>query len=165
MLIPKVDGGFRGIVLVKVLWKAFWGVINQRIGAAVRFHDVLHSFWAGQGAGTAVLEAKFLRQLAEIMDEVLYEVFLDLWDACDLLDREQYMEILVGFRVGPRMERILRNYWDHLSMVARVGRYCGTLFKGHRGVTQCDPLSPTIFDMVFDVVIHHWVTLVAEEER
>ena len=45
-------------------------------------------------------------------------------------------------------------------MVARVGRYYGTPFKGPQGVTQGGPLSPTIFNMVVDAVINNWVTLV-----
>ena len=35
------------------------------------------------------------------------------------------------------------------------GGYYGTGFKGARGVTQGDPLSPTIFNMVVDVVVCH----------
>ena len=48
-------------------------------------------------------------------------------------------------------------------MVARAGGYLGTGFKGERGVTQGYPLSPTIFNVVVDVVVRHWVTLAVEE--
>ena len=33
---------------------------------------------------------------------------------------------------------------------------------GARGVTQGDPLSPTIFNVVVDAVVFHWVTLARE---
>ena len=49
-------------------------------------------------------------------------------------------------------------------MVARSGRYYGTSFNVHQGVTQGVPISPTTFKMVVDVVICHWVTLVSGEE-
>ena len=47
-------------------------------------------------------------------------------------------------------------------MVARVGGYFGVAFKGARGVTQGDPLSPTIFYVVVDVVVRHLVTVMVE---
>ena len=55
------------------------------------------------------------------------------------------MEIIVGYRVGPQTDSILRYYWDQLSMVARSRRYYGTLFKCHVGVTQRYLLSTIIF--------------------
>ena len=39
------------------------------------------------------------------------------------------------------------------------GGYYITCFKGARGVTQGNPLSPTIFNVVVDVVVRHCVTL------
>ena len=45
-------------------------------------------------------------------------------------------------------------------MVARVGGYYGTAFKGERRVTQGYPLYPTIFNVVVDVAVHHWVARV-----
>ena len=52
-------------------------------------------------------------------------------------------------------------------MAARAGRYYGAAFKGARGVTQGDPLSPTIFNVVVDAVVRHWVAVMGEgaEER
>ena len=48
-------------------------------------------------------------------------------------------------------------------MVAWAGGYYRTGFKGARGVTQGDPLSPTIFNLVVDAVVRHRVTLALEE--
>ena len=48
-------------------------------------------------------------------------------------------------------------------MVARVGHYYVTPFKGHQGVAQGDPLPPppTIFKTVVDAMICPLVMLVA----
>ena len=48
-------------------------------------------------------------------------------------------------------------------MVARVGSYYGKGFKGGRGVTQGDPLSPTIFNVVVDAVVRHWLKIATQE--
>ena len=51
-------------------------------------------------------------------------------------------------------------------MVTRVGGYYGTASKGERRVTQGDPLSPTIFNVVVDAVVPHWVTgVIADVEE
>ena len=92
-------------------------------------------------------------------------IFLDLHKAYDALDRSRCLEILEEYGVGPRARELLRNYWHRLTMVARAGGYYGTAFRGERGVTQGDPLPPTIFNVVVDAVVRHWVTgFLAESE-
>ena len=91
-------------------------------------------------------------------EEVLYVIFMDLNKAYDTLDSSRSLEILKGYGVGERVRRLLREYWNKSTMVARAGGYYGTGFKGERGVTHGDPLSPTIFNVVVDAVVRHWVT-------
>ena len=45
-------------------------------------------------------------------------------------------------------------------MVTKSGGYFGRPFKGYQGVTQGDTPSPTIFNVVVDAVIRHWVKMV-----
>ena len=111
------------------------------------------------------LEAKLLHQLAALREEVLYVIFLDLHKAYGALDRSRCLEILDGYGVGTQARGLLKTYWRRLTMVARAGRYYRTAFGGERGVTKGDPLSPTIFNVVVDVVVQHWVTgVIAEAE-
>ena len=65
-----------------------------------------------------------------------------------------------GYIVGYWARRILHAYWNRLQAVARAGGYYGEGFQGFWGVTQWDPLSPTIFNLVVDAVVRHWVLLV-----
>ena len=90
-------------------------------------------------------------------------MFLDLTKAYDALDRSRSLEILEGYGVGQQVRRQLREYWNKSTMVARAGGYYGTGFKGERGVTHGNPLSTTIFNVVVDAVVHHWVKLAVEE--
>ena len=53
----------------------------------------------------------------------------------DALDRSRSLEILKGYGVGERVHRMLREYWERMTMVARAGSYYGKGFKGERGVT------------------------------
>ena len=84
-------------------------------------------------------------------------IFLDLTKAYDALDRSRCLGILEGYGVGPGARRLLQNYWRRLTMAARAGGHYGKAFKGARGVTQGDPLSPTIFNVLVDAVVRHWI--------
>ena len=92
-------------------------------------------------------------------------IFLDLKKAYDASDRSRCLEVLEGYGVGPRARGLLQTYWRRLTMVARAGRYYRTVFRWEIGLTQGDPLSPTIFNVVVDAVVQHWVTgVIAEAE-
>ena len=88
-------------------------------------------------------------------EEVLYNIFLDLHKDYDALDRDRCLGILTAYRVGPRFTRPLWRYWYHLTMMSLDGGQFGTQFNGFCGVTQVDPLSPTIFNIVVYAIIWH----------
>ena len=83
----------------------------------------------------------------------MYIIFLDLHKAYDALYSSRFLEILEGYGVGPRYFRVLWTYWDKKGMVVRAGGYYWSAFQGSRGMTQEDLLSPTIFNVVVDVVV------------
>ena len=43
--------------------------------------------------------------------------------------------------------------------------YYGAPFCGERGVTQDNPLSSTILNLVVDAVVHHWESLLVKEQE
>ena len=87
-LIPKVKCDYRGISLLKMVWKVVAGILNFRLTASITYHDFIHRFRAGRGTGTATLKAKLFHQLAAMREEILYVIFLDLHKAYDALDRD-----------------------------------------------------------------------------
>ena len=51
-------------------------------------------------------------------------------------------------------------------MAERAGGYYGTTSKEEQEVTQGDPVSPTIFNVVVDAILRHWVTgVIADAEE
>ena len=103
----------------------------------------------------ATLRAKLLQQLAVLRKEVLYVIFLDLHTSYGALDRDICLEILEGYGVGPRAFRILQKYWGQLRMFTGAGGHYGLALQGFRGVTQGEPLSLTIFNVVMDTMAIH----------
>ena len=67
VLIPKgASGDFRGIGLVKVIWKAVTSLMNRRIVEAIKFHYVLQGFWAGRETGTDIIEVNMLQHITSM---------------------------------------------------------------------------------------------------
>ena len=93
-------------------------------------------------------------------------IFLGLHKVYDALYRSSCLEILEGYGVGPQARRFFRTYWRRLNMVARAGGYYGTALQGACGLTQGNPIFPTIFNLVVDAVVRHWVTgVIADAEE
>ena len=67
--------------------------------------------------------------------------------------------------MGSWANYILRKYWDRLQMVACAGGYYGRCLRVTGDVTQGDPLSPAVFDIVLDAVVCNWIMLVAGGAR
>ena len=100
ILLPKGNGEFRVIGIIEVIWNTASGMINLHIWAKIIYHDVLHSLWAGRGMGTDSLKIKLLQQLMEMREEVLYKVSLDLCKACDALNWQQCLNIIIVYILG-----------------------------------------------------------------
>ena len=81
VLLPKGNGEFQVILLLKFIWKTVLGVVNHQIGVAVNFYNTLHGLWVVRGTGTNFLEANLLHQLIAIREEVLYKILIDLQKA------------------------------------------------------------------------------------
>ena len=156
VLIPKGDGvEFRGVGLVKVLWKTMTVILNLHFTSAICFHRFLHGFWEVRSAGTTALKSKLIQYITAMREAVLYEIFLNLHKYYDALDCYKCLEILVSYGLVPRALRLLWTYWGWITIVDKSRVYYEPLFKGFHGVTQGDPLSPTIFNVVVDSVMSH----------
>ena len=145
VIIPKGgDTDFREIGLVEVLWKAISGIINLWISSSIQFHEALHGFFVGIGTWNATLEGKLLQHLIDMRDTVLHSIFFDLCKAYNTLDRDRRLDILAGYGVGTGTLRIMWTYWVRIQMAEKSGGHCRPIFQSHRGLTQGNPLSPTI---------------------
>ena len=114
--------------------------------------------------GKSTLKVKLLQQFLAMREEFLHTIFLDLLKAYDALDSSRCLDILEGYGVCPMALRLFLSYWDLLQMVARAGGGYGEILRGERGVMQGDPLLPTIFNVLVDVVVRQWESLVAERD-
>ena len=82
----------------------------------------------------------------------------------DALETEKCLEFLEGCRLVPKTRRQVRTYWYILTVVYCAGRYYVMLFKGYQGMTQGELISLTIFNVVVDKLVCHWISVLVGEE-
>ena len=151
VLISKGGRNYSGIGLVEVVWKAIAVILNFCFTDSISYHKSLHEFRAGSGTGT--LELKILQQVTSMREEVLHVIFLYLHKAYNTLDRSRCLEILEVYVVGTRALRLFRRYCERLQMVAWEGGYYGEPLCGEIGIMQGNPLLPTIFNVVVEILV------------
>ena len=141
------------IGLVEVLWKVCSVVVSLSLKRSVVLHDTLRGLREGRRVGTDTLEAKLAQNLAGVAHKPLFQVFLDVCKAYSSLDRGQFLVILRGCMLGLNLDRILKNYRKRHMIVSMSGMCLGTVFWALIGVTQSNPASLMIFNIVVDAVV------------
>ncbi len=162
VLIPKGGGDYRGIGLLKPIWKVIERVMDHRL-EVIALHDSLHGCRNGRGTGTAVIKAKLTQQLAHIEQAPFYGVFINLRKAFHAMDWEWCLFMLEGHGIGPSMRCLIRHFWDEATNVCRASGNYGTPFKTGRGVTQSGPLSAKLFNVMVDAVVREWLQILQDK--
>ena len=77
------------------------GILNQHLMEAIQFHNKLHVLRTVRGTGTVSLESNLLQNLVAMRGEVVYEIFLDFYNAYDALYYVCCLGITTAYCVGP----------------------------------------------------------------
>ena len=152
-LVSREGGGVRGVSLGGVICKLCTFIINIRLCSDITIQYSLHGFIQGWGTGTSKLEEKLAQQLVGICHKPLFQVFLDVQNACGSIYGERYMEIIKDCGLGTQLRRLLQRFWEDRAVVTKAGMcYVRQLNMGI-GVTQGVLVCPTVFNIVVGAVV------------
>ena len=145
--------GYICIGLVELILKLCASIMNNFLRSSVTLHNSLHGFMQGRGVGKATLEANLSPKLAGLLHETLFQVLLDLLSSCESLERGGYVGIIRDCGLWPNIRRLLQRFWNEQAAVPKARRYYVHLFLTERGVTQGDPVYPTVFNILVESVV------------
>ena len=128
-------------------------MVHCRLKGKVDLYDSLHGFRKGRGTGTETLEENLEQKLAGLAHDPLFKVFLDMRNMYNLIDQGMCMELLRGYGLRPNLARLLARYWRRQKIVPKTGRLLSKAFGTGHGVTQGNPASPMIFNIMVDTVV------------
>ena len=108
---------------METIWEVWTSIVSSRLQNSIVLHDVLHGFRQRRGKGTATMEANLEQQVVGIVHVPLFQVFLGVRKAYNLIYQGRCMEILREYGLGPRLQRLLQRYWDGKRVVTKSGKY------------------------------------------
>jgi hypothetical protein len=155
LLIPKGDGDYHGIGLLKPIWKVLERIMDHQINA-IELHDCHHGCHANRCTGTVVIKAKLAQQLLYLELKPFFSIFLDLKKAFNLMNSEHCFLILEGCGAGPRMIRLIRTFWRNAIMMYQASGNNSMSFLVGRSMAQSGPLSAKLFNILVDAVACKW---------
>jgi hypothetical protein len=130
----------------------------------IQFHDSLHNELSKRETGTATIKANLHQGLAWHNQCPLYQIYIDLKKSYDALDREQMLDILAAYGVGPKMPALQKHFWDMAQLVCRAGGNYGEPFRAKRSVTHVGPLSSLMLNVCVDAIVREWLHQTLGEE-
>ena len=74
------------------------------------------------------------------------------------------MATLEGYGTGPHLCRIFADIWEQQEVVTHKNGYHGLKLQVTRGTTQGGLTSSTLFNMVFNNVLHNWLSITVEDK-
>ena len=153
VLLLKGMEDYWGIGVLEMAWNICANVVNCRLKGIMELHDFLHGFRKDQGTGTAKLEENLEQHLVGLAHEPLFQVFLGVRKSYNSLGCGWCMELLRGCGMGTNLARLLARYWGRQKIVPKTGRLLSKAFGTGHGVTQGNPASPMIFNIMVDTVV------------
>ena len=73
---------------------------------------------------------------------------MDVRKAYESIYRGRCLEILRGYGLVPKLECLITHYWERKRILPKAVKFLRKAFGTGRGVTQGDPASPIIFNIM-----------------
>lgn len=167
----KEIASYREIVVIPTIINHFHRVLSLRLGNHLIQNKYLNTTIQkggvlGQNNALLqqILKVKSAIRHATITGKPLVVMFLDIKNAFGSVCRKAMNVIMTKYNVDPVLMKYLETYYDNLQYyVQSKDISTESCMKWKEGLMQGDPLSGSLFNMVFTYVLHYIDTLYKEQ--
>ena len=154
---PQVCDNHRGIALLsiagKILAKILLNRLNVHLDQTGLIPESQCGFRKDRGTIDMIFTARQLQEKCQEQNVDLYMTFVDLTKAFDTVSRDGLWKIMAKFGCPPRFIAMVRQFHDGMQARVQNDGEFSEPFEVTNGVKQGCVLAPTLFSMMFSVVL------------
>uniref|UniRef100_A0A673FSA3 ribonuclease H n=1 Tax=Sinocyclocheilus rhinocerous TaxID=307959 RepID=A0A673FSA3_9TELE len=162
VLIPKTSdagaamevGNWRPITIGSMILRLFTRVITKRLADACPLHPRQRGFRPSPGCAENLEVLQGLIRHCKEESSPLAVVFVDFAQAFDTVSHEHILSALGQIKVDPHVVGLIQQTYADSCTSVEVGGSCTPDIKVRVGVKQGDPMSPLLFNLALDPLIH-----------
>uniref|UniRef100_A0A3Q2NSF9 ribonuclease H n=1 Tax=Fundulus heteroclitus TaxID=8078 RepID=A0A3Q2NSF9_FUNHE len=160
-LIPKMSGegllkveNWRPITISSSILRILSNTLSKRLSEACSLHRAQKGFVDGKGCAENLIILQGILSDAKRSTGSLSVIFIDLARAFDSVSHQLIEEVLKGREVDPAWVGFIKNTYKNAKTKVRTAMGETGNVRILRGVKQGDPLSPLLFNLAIDPVLH-----------
>ncbi|CAM4574764.1 unnamed protein product [Leuciscus chuanchicus] len=147
-------GNWRPITIGSMLLRLFTRVITKRMTEACPIHPKQRGFRPTPGGAENIEVLRGLIRHCKEERSPLTVAFIDFAQAFDSVSHEHILSALGQINVDPHVVGLIQQIYTNSSTSVEVGGRNTPDIEVRVGVKQGDPLSPLLFNLAMDPLIH-----------
>ncbi|MGL5567138.1 MAG: RNA-directed DNA polymerase, partial [Plesiomonas sp.] len=159
MLLPKTTdqgaleeiGSWRPITIGSMVLRLFSRIVTKRMVQACPLHLRQRGFRTAPGCSENI---EVLRGLMERPKEQYSTLAVEFVDFAKAVSHEHFLTVLREIKVDPHVVELVRNFYQNCVTRVEVGDLSTRDIDMQVGVKQGDPMSPLLFNLALDPLIH-----------
>ena len=145
---------YRPLTLLPVIDKLFATLISARVIRAVSLHDHQYAFRPGRGTLNPLHNMLTVVRQRTAAGQLTFACFFDAAKAYDSVPHDLLLHSLIQKGVTGTAFEVIRSMYSSARSQVRVGGAVSSSFPIRRGVAQGCPLSPLLYAIFIDSVLH-----------
>lgn len=145
---------YRGITLMNSITKLFTSVILEKLRVYYENREEQFGFRRNRSTTNAIYILSQIKEKAIEFNTPAYLCFVDMKKVFDSIKIEDIVGILIENRVPNSLIKVIYEVNTKLKTRIRTNIETSADINMNRGIRQGDSLSPYLFNMVMDKIIH-----------